>query len=93
MGRKKAFTGRTSELSRREVEKLAEVNDRYRNVDDWSLSEATHEFQEWSKNYTEETVSPIPWADVLASQGKQDLLEVVEREEADRRYLDDLFGA
>jgi uncharacterized phage-associated protein len=80
------------ELSRGEVEKLTELTDRYRNVDDWTLSEATHEFQEWSKNFTEGTISLIPWHDVLVAQGKDDLVEIVERDEADRRYLDELFG-
>src|SRR6516162_8534668 len=60
------------ELSRGEIEKLTEVTDRYRHVDDWALSEATHDFEEWSKNFTEEAVAPIPWRDVLAAQGKED---------------------
>jgi len=81
------------ELSRREVEKLVEVTDRYRDADDWSLSEVTHEFPEWSRNYSEGTTSPIPWLDVLSAQGKEELVEIVERDEADHRYLDDLFGA
>ena len=81
------------ELSRREFEKLAEVTDRYRDVDDWSLSDATHGFPEWSRNYTEGASSVIPWREVLAAQGKEDLVEVIELEEADRCYLDDLFGA
>jgi uncharacterized phage-associated protein len=80
------------ELSRGEIEKLTEVTDRYRHVDDWTLSEATHDFEEWSKNFTEGAVAPIPWRDVLAAQGKEDLVEIIERDEADRRYLDELFG-
>jgi uncharacterized phage-associated protein len=80
------------ELSRREVEKLAEVTDRYRNVDDWTLSEITHGFEEWEKHHTEGTSTPIPWQDVLSAQHKEDLVEIVEREETSRRYLDDLFG-
>jgi uncharacterized phage-associated protein len=81
------------ELSRGEIEKLAEVTDRYRDVDDWALSEATHEFEEWSKNYTEGTDASIPWRDVLAAQGREELVEIIERDEADRRYLDELFEA
>jgi uncharacterized phage-associated protein len=81
------------ELSRREIEKLTELTDRYRDVDDWSLSEVTHEFPEWSRNYAEGTPSPIPWLDVLSAQGKEELVEIVERDELDRCYLDDLFGA
>lgn len=81
------------ELSQRELEKLAEVTDRYRDVDDWSLSDAAHGFPEWSHNYREGTSSAIPRREVLAAQGKEDLVEIVELEEADRCYLDDLFGA
>ena len=79
------------ELSRGEIEKLAEVTDRYRDVDDWALSEATHEFEEWSKHFNEDAVASIPWRDVLGAQGKEELVEIIERDEADRRYLDELF--
>jgi uncharacterized phage-associated protein len=80
------------ELSRGEIEKLTEVTDRYRDVDDWALSEATHGFEEWFKNYQDETLSSIPWREVLAAQGKVELVEIIERDEAERRYLDELFG-
>jgi uncharacterized phage-associated protein len=80
------------ELSRGEIEKLTEVTDRYRDVDDWALSEATHQFEEWSRNFTESEIASIPWRDVLAAQGREELIEIIERDEADRRYLDELFG-
>jgi uncharacterized phage-associated protein len=75
------------ELSRGEIEKLTEVTDRYRDVDDWALSEATHEFEEWSRNFTESDVASIPWRDVLAAQGREELVEIIERDEADRDRL------
>jgi uncharacterized phage-associated protein len=81
------------ELSRGEVQKITEVTDRFRNVDDWSLSELTHDFPEWSTHFVKGTSNSIPWRSVLAAQGKEELVEVIECEEADRRYLDDLFGA
>jgi uncharacterized phage-associated protein len=80
-------------LSRREIEKLIEVSDRCRNIDDWELSETTHEFDEWSRNYKEGGSTLIPWRDVLSAQGKEDLVEIAEREESARRSLDELFGA
>ena len=80
------------ELSRRELEKLAEVYGRYRDSDDWELSDATHAFVEWSKHYREGTSTPIPWQDILEAQGKGELIEIAEREEAERRCLDKLFG-
>ena len=85
------------ELSKREIEKLAEVATRYPGTDaeegDWILSNITHEFEEWSKNYEEGTSRPIPWRDVLEAQGKADLIDAAERDEAERRALDDLFGS
>ncbi len=80
------------ELSRGEVQKLNELTDRYRNVDDWSLSEMTHDFPEWRSCFLEGTSNAIPWLSVLAAQGKANLVEVIERDEADRQYLDQLFG-
>ena len=80
------------ELSRKEVVKLTEVTDRFRNTDDWTLSEATHEFEEWSKNHVEGILSPIPWQDVLTAQNKPELVATIERGESDRRCLDALFG-
>ena len=50
----KILTGRA--ISRRGRE-LTEVTDRYRNVDDWGFLEATHESEEWCKNYSEGTVA------------------------------------
>ena len=79
------------DLSRREVEKLTEVTDRFRNMDDWTLSEATHEFEEWSRNHVKGASSPIPWRDALEAQGKPGLVEIIERDEEDRRVLDALF--
>jgi hypothetical protein len=51
----------------------------------------THEFPEWQSCFLEGTSNPIPWRSVLAAPGKEDLLEVIERDEADRQYLDQLF--
>jgi uncharacterized phage-associated protein len=80
------------ELSRRELEKLAEVYGRYRDNDDWELSETIHAFEEWSRHYREGTSTSIPWQDILQAQGRGELIEIAEREEADRRCLDKLFG-
>jgi uncharacterized phage-associated protein len=79
------------ELNKREVEKLTELTDRYRNVDDWTLSEHTHEFPEWAENYVRGTSTVIPWRDVLVAQGKADLIEIVEAEEKTGRSLDELL--
>ena len=79
------------ELSKGIVHKLAEVTKRYAELDDWELSERTHEFREWSDHFRGET-SPIPWRDILAAQGKPEMIAVVERDEAARQTLDEIFG-
>ena len=54
--------------------------------------EYTHEFPEWKKHHDPEASIPIPWQEMLEAQGKAELVEIVERNEAARQYLDSLFG-
>ena len=79
------------ELSKGIVQKLLEVTKRYAELDDWELSERTHEFKEWADHFRGE-VSPIPWQDILMAQGKPEMIAVVERAEAARQTFDDVFG-
>jgi uncharacterized phage-associated protein len=79
------------ELSRGIVEKLTEVTERYRHIDDWELSERTHAFKEWVDHYHGDS-SPIPWQAILLAQDKPEMVAVVERDEAARQVLDDIFG-
>ena len=80
-------------LSKGEIEKLTEVAERYRSIDDWELSEHTHEFPEWRNHYQSDASTPIPWHEMLEAQGKAEVIEIAERDEAARQYLDSLFGA
>jgi uncharacterized phage-associated protein len=79
-------------LTKAEIEKLTEVTERFRTMDDWELSEYTHEFPEWKKHHDPQASTPIPWQEMLEAQGKAELVEIVERNEAARQYLDSLFG-
>jgi uncharacterized phage-associated protein len=79
-------------LSKGEIEKLTEVTERFRTMDDWELSEYTHEFPEWKQHHEPGASTPIPWQEMLEAQGKAELVEIVERNEAARQYLDSLFG-
>ena len=79
------------ELSKGIVAKLSEVAERYRHVDDWELSEWTHQFPEWIANFRG-GASPIPWQEMLQAQGKSELVEAVESAGAARQVFDDLFG-
>ena len=80
------------ELSRGIVDKLTQVTERYRDLDDWELSERTHEFREWADHYAGGGANPIPWQDILHAQDKPEMVAVVEREEAARQALDAIFG-
>jgi uncharacterized phage-associated protein len=82
------------ELSKGEVAKLLEVSDRYRNLDEWLLSEETHKFEEWQKHFPGgDGTAEIPWEDVLAALGRGTLAPAIERDESDRRFFDQLFGS
>ncbi len=79
------------ELSKGIVEKLAEVTERYHQIDDWELSEHTHGFKEWVDHF-KGSASPIPWQDILVAQDRPDMVAVVERDEAARQVFEDVFG-
>jgi uncharacterized phage-associated protein len=82
------------ELSKGIVSKLTEVTERYRQLDDWELSERTHEFQEWTRHYSPEGgTAPIPWQEILEAQGKAAMISAVERDEAARQVFDDVLSA
>lgn len=81
------------QLSRFEVDKLLEVSDRYRNLDDWDLSEETHKLEEWKKHYAGNNSScPIPWEEVLTLGGKPEMIEEAEKDERAREAFDAIFG-
>ena len=83
-------------LSRGEIEKLTEVSERYRNKDQWELSDLTHDFPEWRSHWPEDAESgsyPIPWEEMLTAQGEDpETIKIVEEEELARQYIDNLFG-
>jgi uncharacterized phage-associated protein len=74
------------ELSKAVVQKLTEVRERFRDVDDFELSELTHAFPEWVKHYNGGS-SPIPWEDLLTAQKKPEMIAVVERDELARHVF------
>ena len=83
-------------LSKGEIEKLIEVSERYRNKDEWELSELTHDFPEWKAHWPDDAERgsyPIPWEDMLKAQGEDaGTIQLVEEVEASRNYMDSLFG-
>ena len=79
------------ELSKGVVAKLTEVCERFRRIDDWSLVNKTHEFEEWKQNRVGKA-SPIPWRDILAAQNRNDMIAVVEEGEAAQNFIRRTFG-
>lgn len=79
------------ELSKAIVKKLTEITERYRNIDEFELSELTHGFPEWADHYNS-GASSIPWQEILVAQNKPEMVAIVERDEKARRVFDEVFG-
>ena len=79
------------DLSKSIVEKLSDITERYRNIDDWEISEQTHEFKEWADHF-KGSAPPIPWPDILHAQERSEMVAIVERDEAAREVFEDVFG-
>lgn len=80
-------------LSKREIAKLEAVSQRYRPMEDFELSEATHEFEEWKSQYVPGTANPIPWQEILNAQNQPGMIAVAEHEAAVESALDSLLGS
>jgi uncharacterized phage-associated protein len=80
-------------LSKREIGKLTEVTERYRQLGNFELSDETHKFAEWQQHYHEGASTPIPWEDVLRAQGKPEMIAVAEKESETREALAAFFGS
>jgi uncharacterized phage-associated protein len=80
-------------LSKREISKLLEVTERYRQLGNFELSNETHKFQEWQQHYHEGTPTLIPWEDVLHAQGKPEMIVIAEQEAATQEAWADFFGS
>jgi uncharacterized phage-associated protein len=79
-------------LTKRETEKLIEVTNRYRDMTDDEMSDLIHGFKEWVDHFHEGTSTPIPWREILAKQGRDDLISIIEEAEVDRQELEGLVS-
>lgn len=82
-----------SELSEYEIQKLEEVFEEYRDVDQWRLRDITHEFPEWKKNNPGTSSRKIPLADILIAVGRAEDIEEIEQEQVEDAYFQKLFGS
>jgi uncharacterized phage-associated protein len=59
-------------LSRYEIELLQDVVAQHEQIDDWHLSELTHDFEEWKKHWQQGTSRTIPLEDIIDAVGRGD---------------------
>lgn len=83
----------TGDLSRREIDALEEIGQRYRAMTTLGLSALTHEFDEWRHNFVPDSSRPIPWVDVLKATGQADRIAAFEAKLAEQNLLDSIFAA
>ncbi|MDZ4659362.1 MAG: Panacea domain-containing protein [Bythopirellula sp.] len=80
-----------SALSRHEIETLQDVVTRHENFNDWELSELTHGFEEWKKNFQSNTSTPIPLEDLIDAVGRSDDKEAILTDLRDDLAFDRFF--
>jgi uncharacterized phage-associated protein len=80
-------------LSKREVQQLHTLSERYRQLEDFDLSDLTHQFQEWKDHFQEGVSALIPWEEVLRAQNKPEMIPIAEQEAATRELIDHYFGS
>ncbi len=79
------------ELSKREIDKLEEVSNRFSKISTSGLSAYTHEFSEWAKNFKPDTSRLIPWTDALASVVSEDKIAAFEQKLVEQEVIDSIF--
>ena len=80
-------------LSKGEIQKLREVTERYRHLCDFDLSELTHAFEEWQRNYDEKNPRHyIAWQQILEAQKKPEMIAAAEEDIRTRLALDQVLG-
>jgi uncharacterized phage-associated protein len=81
-------------MSKIELEKLEEVVERYRLMDDDDLCEVTHEFEEWKRNQPpKKQMRPIPTEHVLEALGLGGAIEQLKSASRADAELDALLGS
>jgi hypothetical protein len=75
------------------VQLLHALSERYRQLEDFDLSDLTHQFPEWKKYYREGTSAPLPWEEVLHAQNKAEMIPIAAQEAAIQEVMDRYFGS
>jgi uncharacterized phage-associated protein len=83
---------RVKALSRFEVGILNDISDKFMGMDDWDVAEETHNFEEYKKNYVEDTSSPISLEQIVKGVGRGKDLDTIREDAQEKTYLDNLFS-
>jgi uncharacterized phage-associated protein len=78
-------------LSRSEIDLLNQTAEQYSELNDWQLSELTHEFPEWNAAYSGGTSRPIELEDIIKAVDRGDDLESIVQDLADDEAYDRFF--
>jgi uncharacterized phage-associated protein len=81
------------QLTKREVDKLYETINRFRNISTIGISAYTHGFSEYVKNFVPDTSTPIPWDDALKGMGNEDKVERYQTRLDEQQRIDSIFEA
>jgi uncharacterized phage-associated protein len=79
-------------LSRHEVELLQEIVARHEKIDDWALSQLTHEFPEWKLHINKGTSTHIPLEDIIDAVGRREDKESILADLRDDMAFDSFFA-
>lgn len=86
-------TAGNGKLSKYEMEKLNDVSERHRRMNDYDIAIETHEFAEWRRNQPDRGKSRlIPLAHILEAIQLTDRQEELEKSLANELELDRLLG-
>ena len=72
-------------LSQSDLEILEDVNDRLGHMDQFALSDSTHGWESWKKNYQEQSQGkkfPLSYEDFFLDAESDDMLEIIKEDQA-----------
>ena len=65
---------------------------RYEDIDRFTVSDSTHDFLEWAKNYCQGSSRPIPVEDIISAVGRASDAQEIHADAEEANALDDLLG-
>lgn len=78
-------------LSQSDLEILEDVNNRLGHMDQFALSDSTHEWESWKKNYQKHGQSkmyPLSYEDIFLDAESDDMLNIIKEDQAAKNSFD-----